>query len=77
MIAGAMARHARQRRQHMDGRGVVRQELVFGGGYEMRTTLGGSEDDTLRYCSLGWAPGSGVPSQTGISLTLAAWRKRG
>ena len=28
--------------------GVVRQELVFGGGYEMRTTLGGSEDDTLR-----------------------------
>jgi hypothetical protein len=40
MVAGAMARHARQRRQHMDGRGVVRQELVFGGGYEMRKTFG-------------------------------------
>jgi hypothetical protein len=38
MVARAM-RHARQRRQHMDRRGVVRQELVcvvFGGGCEMK-----------------------------------------
>lgn len=80
MVAGAMARYARQRRQHMDGRGAVRQEwadVVVGGGCEMKVDgwrVGGLEMTVV------WAglltPGLNTEGNcscytlVGISLTL-------